>query len=378
MHIAIVTGAFAPLPPVGCGAVESLWDALAGEFARRGHTVSVVCRGHPSQAASDQAHGVYYRRRFRFTRSGWLAVDLCQDFAYSAAILGDLPRADILVTNTFWLPCLAPRLKPGGGRVVVNVARMPKGQLRLYGKAARFAAVSQAVADRIGADHPELAARTRIMPNPIDTALFTPPPLARDYSGAKTLLYTGRLHPEKGIGLLLEAFGLLFPRWPGLKLRLLGPWRIEDGGGGTAYLASLRRRAAALPVEFAGPVADKAQLAQALQAAHVYAYPSLADAGESFGVAPLEAMGTGLPVVVSDLACFRDFVEDGVTGLVFDHRRPDAARQLAAKLETLLAAPEPRTTLGQRAAARAAEFGYPAIATRYLDDFQELAGSVHG
>lgn len=378
MHIAIVTGPFAPLPPVGCGAVEILWQGLAHEFARAGHAVSLICRGHPSQLAEHEAQGVHYRRRFRFTRSGRRGVDLAQDFAYSAGILGSLPEADILVSNTFWLPYLAPRLKPTGGRVVVNVARMPKGQFFLYRQAARFAAVSRAVAERIGADHPELFAKTRIIPNPIATDIFRPPAQPRDYAGLKTILYTGRLHPEKGIGLLIGAFARLASRHRDIKLRLVGPWRVEEGGGGGPYRAKLQRKAEGYPVELAEPITSPEHLAEELHAAHVYCYPSLADAGESFGVAPLEAMGTGLPVVVSDLACFREFIAHGVNGLVFDHRRPEAEQRLAATLETLITQPELRTPLGQQAALRAAAFSYPAIAAQYLDDFKTLIETRHG
>jgi glycogen synthase len=39
----------------------------------------------------------------------------------------------------------------------------------------------------------------------------------------------------------------------------------------------------------------------------------VAETGEAFGVAPIEAMAYGCAPLVSNLACFRDFIEDGVT-----------------------------------------------------------------
>ena len=102
-------------------------------------------------------------------------------------------------------------------------------------------------------------------------------------------------------------------------------------------------------MEVAEPVYGRAALASVLQRADYYCYPSLADQGETMGVAPLEAMGTGLAPVVSDLACFRDFVEPGVNGLVFDHRGSDAVERLTHALGTLIADPELSARLGAAA-----------------------------
>ena len=51
-------------------------------------------------------------------------------------------------------------------------------------------------------------------------------------------------------------------------------------------------------------------------------------------------MAAGSAVIVSDLQCFNDYLEDGVTGLQFDHRGADPAARLAAKLALLIAEPE--------------------------------------
>ncbi len=53
-------------------------------------------------------------------------------------------------------------------------------------------------------------------------------------------------------------------------------------------------------------------------------------------VAPLEAMSTGLPVIVSGLECFLDFLVDRETGLRFDHRSGNPGSALAEKLDEAL------------------------------------------
>jgi glycosyltransferase involved in cell wall biosynthesis len=96
--------------------------------------------------------------------------------------------------------------------------------------------------------------------------------------------------------------------------------------------------------------------------------------GEALGLAVLEAMATGLPVVVSDLACFRDFMEPGREGLVFDHRAEDAEFRLAESLLQVLVDPDLASQLGESAAAKAKEFELEKIAKRYLEMFDAVAG----
>jgi glycosyltransferase involved in cell wall biosynthesis len=126
-----------------------------------------------------------------------------------------------------------------------------------------------------------------------------------------------------------------------------------------------------LPVEFTGPILDPRQLAESYRAADHFCYPSLAEKGESFGVAPLEAMACGVPVIVSSLECFQDFVTEGQTGFVFDHRGGAPAEALAAVLERAMTSTE-AVAIGRRAAEKARSFSYAAVAEQYLADFAAL------
>ncbi len=263
-------------------------------------------------------------------------------------MLRRLPPADILVTNAFWLPVLALRFARKAGNIVVNVARFPKGQLWLYRGVARLSAVSTAVHDAIIEQDPKASPVTRVVPNPINTAAFVPPKVERSFDPPRTIVYTGRVHPEKGLHVLIEAFSRLHAKFPDLKLRIMGATAIEAGGGGEVYVQRLRSLAGDRPVELAPAIYDRTALAQALQQAHYYCYPSLAERGESFGVAPLEAMATGLVTVVSGLGCFRDFVEDGVSGFVFDHRGADPVGNLTAVMERIIADPGLAAEVGKR------------------------------
>src|SRR5690606_11158941 len=127
------------------------------------------------------------------------------------------------------------------------------------------------------------------------------------------LLYVSRLHPEKGVHLLVEAFVRLGEAAAGWRLALVGPHETAAGGGGEAYLERLRALAwpAAARIDFIGPIYDEAQLREQYRSASLFCYPSLAESGEALGMAPLEAMAMGAVPLLSALYCFADFLEPG-------------------------------------------------------------------
>ena len=105
----------------------------------------------------------------------------------------------------------------------------------------------------------------------------------------------------------------------------------------------------------------------------LFVYPSVAETGEALPVAPLEAMANGCAPLVSNLRCFRDYIEDGVNGFVFDHRGENAQKTLAERLEAVLQlGADKLLQIGDAARAKAAEFAIEPVAKRYLDDFASL------
>jgi glycosyltransferase involved in cell wall biosynthesis len=259
--------------------VERVWFDLAREFAARGHEVSIAARAYPGLPVEEVREGVRVFRRFSYARTGSLKWDLVKDLAYSAQSAAVLSRGDILVTNAFWMPAMAGVARRSAGRLVVNLNRFPKGQLWLYAAAARFTAVSRAVRDAAVEHYPRAARITHVLPNPIDRGVFSPPALPRAYGDSPVVLFTGRVHPEKGLDLLVRAYAELRRVVPVVRLRLVGPVEVERGGGGEAYVRELREMAGGAPIEVPGPVDDRAALCRELREAHVYCYPSRASAG---------------------------------------------------------------------------------------------------
>src|SRR4051812_47755133 len=106
MKITIVLGAFFPVPPIMGGAVEKAWFALGQEFARRGHEVVQISRAHPSLPQAETIEGVRHIRVAGYAQPRSIILLKFFDLLYSIRARRVLPEADIVVTNTFWLPLL--------------------------------------------------------------------------------------------------------------------------------------------------------------------------------------------------------------------------------------------------------------------------------
>jgi glycosyltransferase involved in cell wall biosynthesis len=370
MKITIVLGAFFPVPPIMGGAVEKVWFALGQEFARRGHEVVQISRMHPSLPQTEEIEGVKHIRVPGFSQPRSMVWLKFLDLVYSWRARRYLPKADILVTNTFWLPLLIRRSHCG--LLYVHVARGPKGQMRWYGHAARLQAVSRAIADAIVAEAPKLRAKVRAIPNALpfsseENSSITP---------TKTILYVGRIHPEKGLELFVRALSLLpnelITQW---KVKIVGSHQIRHGGGGENFLRKLRDIAhrSGAGIEWTGSIFDEKELSAEYRSAMLFVYPSIAETGEALPLAPLEAMAQGCAPLVSNLPCFRDYIEDGVTGFIFDHRGENPAKKLADRLGAVLQLDTGSLLqVGDAARAKAAEFALEPVAQRYLDDFASL------
>ncbi len=194
---------------------------------------------------------------------------------------------------------------------------------------------------RMGADRHRL----EVIPCGVDVRHYTPDgPSAPRPPGAR-LLYVGRLVPRKGIGNAITALAEV----PGADL-------VVAGGPDAAALerdpevGRLRSLAAALGV------ADRVRFIGRVERAELPALYRSADAVlcvpwyEPFGIAAVEAMACGVPVVATAVGGLADTVVDGVTGIHVPPRRPD---KVADALRLLLADPGLRRRLGEAGRSRA-------------------------
>ncbi|MFP6892620.1 MAG: glycosyltransferase family 4 protein [Opitutales bacterium] len=371
VRITILQGAFLPVPPLRGGAIEKAWFRLGKAFAREGHEVTHVSRLCDDLPINEAIEGVNHVRVRGFGATGSSLLLKWRDFRYVLHARRALPQADILVTNAFWAPLLVRDSSLGAQ--YVHVGRYPKGQMKLYAWAKRLQAPSEAITAAIRSEVPSKADLVKTIPYPLSWDLVEPAPV--NESREQTILYLGRIHPEKGLRELVKAFaGLpdeLRRQW---RLDVRGAWKASEGGGGKGFLESLKSLAGSAKetIRFLEPVFDDGKLCKELSRASLFVYPSMAERGETFGLAALEAMSCGCPPLVSGLGCFRDFVQDGSTGFVFDHRGGDAVANLSAKMIEVLSKPERLSLIGNAAYEQAENFTLDRVSKRFLDDFSSI------
>jgi glycosyltransferase involved in cell wall biosynthesis len=375
MRITIILGPFLPVPAVLGGAVEKVHLLLAGAYKAAGHDVTIISRKYDDFPDEEFVGGIKHIRIASSNRSSSLPVNLALDFGYALRASLKLPPSDITITNSFFLPLLLPHRT--AGKIYVQVGRFPKGQMFLYLRADRIQAVSSAVAEAVIRQAPRLSGKVVTIGYAIPNGYFHLDQLPRN----RTILFVGRIAREKGVQLLLKAFAsLLKPGAPASirewKLRIVGPYDIAQGGDGADYNRELIQLARSLgsACEMAGPIFDEQLLIKEYQAASIFVYPSLAEMGEALGVAPLEAMAAGCAVIVSNLRCFDDYIEDGVTGLKFEHRSHNPEENLTGKLAGLIAEPQLIEDIANKGQMAAHNYRLSAIAKMMLDDFESLLG----
>jgi len=384
MRITIVNGFFLPVPPISGGSTEKSWFNLAREFAARGHEVTIISRRWRGFPHKETSEGIRHVRLSGWNHQRQLWRNLLLDFLWSWRVFFVLPAADIVVVNTVALPAWLGRLKPRAGRVVIMTGRMPKGQYRRYRDIARVLAASSHVRDRVLGENPALGPVMRVCGYPIDWRLLNregeslPPTLPESRAEEVVIGFVGRIHREKGLLLLADAMKLIkdAPGLPPFRLLLCGPVDIAHGGSGALFRGQLLNQlSSAMPTSrfnLLNPEFNDRTLAGVYRRIHIFCYPSLAEKGETFGVAVAEAMAAGAVPVVSRLACFTDFVRDGANGLVFDHTAPDAAARLAAALVRLLGDAALRQRLAEAARQDVRTYDYAPYAEALLADFAQL------
>ncbi len=371
MRINVLHGAFLPVPPLRGGAIEKSWQALGKAFADAGHEVTHVsrlCDGLPAE----EREGKLTHLRVRGADATKSASTLkLKELPYVLRARRVLPRADVLVTHAFWAPLLMPRDR--NGRIYVHVGRFPKGQLKFYAKAACLQAPSQAVGKAIRKECRNALQAISVLPYPLGWPV---PRSAEIQDRPKRILYAGRLHPEKGILSLLQAWKMISPKLRhGWSLRLIGPWMEEQGGGGRKFFDQIRN-CADPSVEIRDPIFSENGLLEEYKDARIFAYPSMADRGETFGLAVLEAMSAGCVPLVSSLGCFSDFLRQNENGRIFRRSAPDLAAEISDALLELIARKEQLPILSKGAVETAKGYEVSTVAQRYVEDFHALLPGI--
>lgn len=206
-----------------------------------------------------------------------------------------------------------------------------------------------------------LRAPVAIVPNGIDV----PQVMARMSSETnRTLLFLSRVHPKKGLDVLLRAWEQLHTRHPNWRL-------VVAGRGEAAHEHEVRALASTLSlprVEFVGPLYGK-EKARGYFSADVFVLPSYS---ENFGMAVAEALAHGCPVVVSRGAPW-SAIESERCGWWVHSKQGDLVGALDAAMTM---SPDQLTEMGRNGREwMRREFGWMSVAHRMESSYRWLLGT---
>ena len=363
MRIALVC----PYAWEASGGVQVHVGNLATRLRARGHeaivltpTVSVPTEpwvrsvGHPRKVSYRGTVAPIAPLAYRRTRAALSALEpdvvhVHEPLTPSASMFATLATAAPVVATvhayldrSIAMELAAPVLRRVWKRVTVGVA------------------VSEAAASFLRRSLPDAA--LEIVPNGVDVGAFAAAAPLHDLPPGRRILWVNRLDPQKGFPIALAAFSRVLAEIPFATLVVVGEGKDREA-------LKLLTESALARVEMRGALSND-RVPPYHAAAEVFAAPAVGQ--ESFGIALVEAMAAGVPVVATDIPGYREVVSDGVEGLLVPPRDPEA---LAAALVRVLRDPALAARLGEAGRERARTFDWPVVVDRLEELYRRAIGS---
>ena len=381
MKIAILTSGILPVPAVQGGAVENLTDFyLAYNEAHRLHDITVYSVWHPDVRRHHALQSTVNHYHYIQTGSLWAKVKKAffrrrhghgyyhysiEYFLHEA--LKDICRKhyDVIVLEN--RPGYALKLRQvTEARLVYHLHNdilhsETQCAQQLYDAASGIVTVSDFISRRVKTINAQDTKCCTVL-NGINLQAFQRKDDHTHPTNQFTLLFSGRLIPEKGVLPLLEAMRMLKGQQD-IRLLILGSAALGSHTAPTPFLKQVEELANDLPnVVFTGYV-DYARMSQYLQEADVAVVPSLWD--EPFGLTCAEALAAGLPLIATRQGGIPEVADDSCAVML------DADEQLAAHLAAaitdLYQHPEKRQQLSTAARQRARLFDKERYAREFFE-----------
>jgi glycosyltransferase involved in cell wall biosynthesis len=257
---------------------------------------------------------------------------------------------------------------------------------------------SEYITEKIRRRFPQFAGRCQTVFNGVDVNNFVSENGHRTTkkNGTQRLLFVGRVSPEKGVHVLLDAFQILAERYPLAQLDIVGSKEqlpldfllslsdddtvidlasFCDRGSRLSYFSHLQKQldssGIASHVTFSGQV-PYTHVINHYCDADVYVQPSFS---EAFPLPILEAMANGLPVVATHVGGIPEAVVNDKTGLLVE---PGNAPALAEAILRLLSDKDLRKAMGKAGRQRVLDlFSWEQIAKKMLCQYQKLGEDLN-
>lgn len=304
------------------GGGERFAAELTGRLARTGRYEMHVFANRWSASepgiAFHRVPAVRFPRSLRPLAFAWLADRMVAAGRFDIVHAHErVLRADVFsmhaVPHAGWVRDVRQKRQSLYDRATIALER----RMMANAAGAVFLPVSSLAADALRREYPVDAGRIRVVPPGVDAARFAAPDRAACRAEIRgchgigesdlLVLFVGMNFEVKGLDAVVAAVAKARAARPDAGIRLL----VVGKGNERKYRDLARAHGIGDAVAFAGPQADAVE--RYYRASDLFAMPSHFD---TFGMAVLEAMAAGLPVIVSANVGARDVVEDGANGFV--------------------------------------------------------------
>ena len=402
-------------PPVKSADSIALWTDEVARRLVKDCDVTCYSRAFGNQPAVQTVNGIEYRRMSvsidRWIKAGMEKFDelglrnkskpfysshLCYR-QFIGGVLGDLRRLqpDVVHIQNFsqFVP-MVRRVVPNA-RIILHMHAEWLAQLDYKRIAHRLIDVDSVIfcsdyfAEQTRQAWPQFAGRCRTVYNGVTLSEFEGATIEKP--NPKRLLFVGRISPDKGVHVLVDAFKAIAVKHPDAELKIVGPFAtlpksfclamadepmVQDlvKFYDSPYVDQLKARitpAMAKQIEITGPL-SRAALVDQFKAAGVLVLPSIYP--EGFGIPIVEAAACYAPAVVARRGGMPEVVVNNETGIIVEATDVDG---LTAALDRLLDDESLRRSMGEAAHQRVVDhFTWERIADSLLTEYRRVVGGT--
>jgi starch synthase len=381
LRVALVSSGLIPIPPTRGGAVEEYVYQLSRHLRRLGiNAVAIDANYDSSRVVYEDVNGAQVVRVPTAKPSVSFKERTLKELLFGSTTASYINREgfDVVHANTAWvgftlaLRRSAGKLKSQGFVYTSHNGLWPEDRVHVGEKIVRLVeGYTMKIADTVIALNKTMQKalaekakidlrKTVIVPNGVDTEFFRPGVkdgqiLSRyGLEEQSYILFVGRVSPEKGVHILLQAFKQIVNDIPkDFKLVIAGPltstFNSAEISGYAKAVMSYTKEKLSERVVFTGEI-DKNSLRILYSNTYCFVLPSLV---EAFGMVLLEAMASGTPPIGSTAGGIPDIIIDDVNGLLF---RKGDWEDLASKLSMLIADKNLRDKLATNARKHAEKY----------------------
>jgi glycosyltransferase involved in cell wall biosynthesis len=170
-----------------------------------------------------------------------------------------------------------------------------------------------------------------------------------------------RITARKGLKYLVEAIAKLSAPYPQLRLEILGKGDEEKNLKNLVSELKLEDR-----VKFLGRI-PREETYKYYQRVNLFVLPS---ANEGISNAMLEALASGLPVIVTDVGGTKELIEDGKNGYIVPLRDAEA---IAAAIQKMIDNPEARALMSRENRQKAESMSWKNVAEKYREIYEKIS-----